>query len=276
MKPPRPQYEVVHEFIERLAGDVLHPKQIDSLAHAVTGAMHAEAVSINAIGRAAARVRQVSEKHSIKQVDRLLANSKVDAIEVMRHVAPILLAERPQVAVVVEWIEFALEGHSTVAASTMTKDGAAMPLFWMTMGGKKLEKRRRVYEARVRRLLLLAVPERAEVTVLASRALGGQKRARFGLPLRDTTLSTPGRRDRMLLILVFVRIFAVVGATGNGRELDRLLRARSEARQQKPSLLCRSREYLASVARAATRDVEQTFLVPWSELYATDRIDAVL
>jgi len=146
----------------------------------------------------------------------------------------------------------------------------------MTMGGKKLEKRRAQYEARIRGLLRLAVSEHVEVTVLGERALGSQKRARFGLPLRDTTLSTPGRRDRMLLILVFARIFVAVGASGNGRELDGLLRAGAETRRRTRSLFRRGREYLASVACAATRDVERTCLALWSEHDATDRIDVVL
>jgi hypothetical protein len=86
MKLPPLEYDAVHKFVEDLAGDVLHPKQVDSLAHAVVGAIHADTASITAIGRAAARAREVSEKHSIKQVDRMLANSKLDASEVMLRI----------------------------------------------------------------------------------------------------------------------------------------------------------------------------------------------
>ncbi len=75
MKLPSLEYDAVHKFVQDLAGEVLHPKQVDSLAHSVVGAIHADTASITAIGRAAARAREVSEKHSIKQVDRLLANS---------------------------------------------------------------------------------------------------------------------------------------------------------------------------------------------------------
>src|SRR5258706_7990837 len=84
MKLPPLEYHAVHKFVQDLAGEVLHPKQVDSLAHSVVGAIHSEIASITAIGRAAARAREVSEKHSIKQVDRLLANSKVDPFEAAR------------------------------------------------------------------------------------------------------------------------------------------------------------------------------------------------
>jgi hypothetical protein len=64
MKLPPLEYDAVHKFVEDLVGEVLHPKQVDSLAHAVVGALHADASSITAIGHAAVRACEVSEKHS--------------------------------------------------------------------------------------------------------------------------------------------------------------------------------------------------------------------
>src|SRR5258706_8870466 len=121
MKLPPLEYHAVHKFVQDLAGEVLHPKQVDSLAHSVVGAIHSEIASITAIGRAAARAREVSEKHSIKQVDRLLANSKVDPFEVMRHVVPVLVSGRSRIVIAVDWTEFASNGHSTVAVSMITE-----------------------------------------------------------------------------------------------------------------------------------------------------------
>jgi hypothetical protein len=155
--------------VEDLAGDVLHPKQVDSLAHAVVGAIHADAASITAIGRAAARIREVSEKHSIKQVDRMLANSKVDATAVMQHVIPTLISGRSRIVVAVDWTEFASNGHSTVAVSMITDHGRATPLMWLTVASKRLKKRRSQFEDCVLWRLRLAVPEHVRVTVLADR-----------------------------------------------------------------------------------------------------------
>jgi hypothetical protein len=169
MKLPPLEYDAVHKFVQDLAGDVLHPKQVDSLAHAVVGAIHADAASITAVGRAAARIREVSEKHSIKQVDRMLANSKMDPAAVMQHVIPTLVSGRSRIIVAVDWTEFASNGHSTVAVSMITEHGRATPLMWLTVASKRLKKRRSQFEDRVLWRLRLAVPEHVRVTVLADR-----------------------------------------------------------------------------------------------------------
>lgn len=382
MKLPPLEYDAVHKFVQDLAGDVLHPKQVDSLAHAVVGAIHADVASITAIGRAAARAREVSEKHSIKQVDRMLANSKVDASEIMQHVIPVLVSGRSRIVVAVDWTEFASNGHSTVAVSMITEHGRATPLMWLTVASKKLKKRRSQFEDRVLWRLRLAVPEHVLVTVLADRGFADtglfwtlkekmrfdyvirfkagtfvessegdarpagdwvpsngqarrldqplmtrkrrrvpavvcvkragmkeswclvtsladgtaeeivqlysrrfdiehtfrdQKDWRFGLALDHMTLGTPGRRDRMLLVLALATMFSViVGAAGEQVGLDRTLRANTETRKRTHSLLRQGHEYMAGVARAVIVDVRRMFHVLWRELRATDRIYALL
>jgi hypothetical protein len=382
MKLPPLEYDAVHQFVQDLAGAVLHPKQVDSLAHAVVGAIHTDTASITAIGRAAARAREVSEKHSIKQVDRMLANSKVDATEVMQHVIPVLISGRSRIVVAVDWTEFASNGHSTVAISMITEHGRATPLMWLTVASRKLKKRRSQFEDRVLWRLRLAVPEHVRVTVLADRGFADtglfwtlqekmgfdyvirfkagtfvglsdgdarpagdwvpsngqakrlvqplmtrkrrrvpavvcvkragmkeswclvtsladdtaqeiiqlysrrfdiehtfrdQKDWRFGLALDHMTLGTPGRRDRMLLVLALATMFSViVGAAGEQLGLDRTLRANTETRKRTHSLLRQGHEYMAGVARALIVDVRRTFHVLWSELRATDRIYALL
>ena len=382
MKLPPLEYDAVHTFVEELAGEVLHPKQVDSLAHAVVGAIHAETASIAAIGRAAARAREVSEKHSIKQVDRLLANSKVDAFEVMRHVVPVLISGRSRIVVAVDWTEFASNGHSTVAVSMITDHGRATPLMWLTLATKKLRKRRAQFEDRVLWRLRLALPEHVHVTVLADRGFADtglfwtlqekmsfdyvirfkagtfvepadsdarpagewvptngqavrflqprmtrkrrsvpavvcvkrarmkeswclvtsladtaaediihlyarrfdiehtfrdQKDWRFGLALDHMTLGTPGRRDRMLLVLALATMFSVVvGAAGEQLGLDRTLRANTETRKRTHSLVRQGHEYMAGVARAVIADLRRTFHALWRELRSTDRIYALL
>jgi hypothetical protein len=383
MKLPPLRYDAVHKFVQDLAGEVLHPKQVDSLAHAVVGAIHAKTASITAIGRAAARAREVTEKHSIKQVDRLLANSKVDPFEVMRQVVPVLISGRSRIVVAVDWTDFAANGHSTVAISMITGHGRATPLMWMTVATKKLKKRRSQYEDSLLWRLRLAVPEHIHVTVLADRGFADtglfwtlqekmgfdyvirfkagtfvesadgdsrtagewvpsngrakrlvqplmtrkrravpavvcvkragmkeswclvtsladdhtaddivqlygrrfdiehtfrdQKDWRFGLALDHMTLGTPGRRDRMLLVLALATMFTViVGAAGEHLGLDRSLRANTEIRRRTHSLLRQGHEYMAGVARAVVVDIKRTFHRLWCELRATDRTYALL
>jgi Transposase DDE domain len=382
MKLPPLEYDAVHKFVEDLAGDVVHPKQVDSLAHAVVGAIHTDTASITAIGRAAARAREVSEKHSIKQVDRLLANSKVDPTKVMQHVIPVLVAQRSRIVVALDWTEFASNGQSTVAVSMIAEHGRATPLMWLTVASKKLKARRSQLEDRVLWRLRLALPEHVQVTVLADRGFadtglfwtlkekmgfdyvirfkagtfvesgdgdvrtGGEwvpsngqaklllqplmtrkrrtvpavvcvKRAgmkecwclvtslsdetaenivqlygcrfdiehtfrdqkdwRFGLALDHMTLGTPGRRDRMLLVLALATMFnVIVGAAGEKLGLDRALRANTEKRKRTHSLLRQGHEYMAGVARALIADVRRTFHELWAELRVTDRVYSLL
>jgi hypothetical protein len=169
MKLPPLEYPAIHRFVEDLTGDELHPKQVDALAHAVAGAIHADTASIAAIGRGAARAREVSEKHSIKQVDRLLANSKIDPFELMKKVIPVIIAERPRAVIAVDWTEFASDAQSTIVASLISDHGRATPLLWLTVPNAKLRKRRNSYEDRLLWGLRMAIPARVNVVILADR-----------------------------------------------------------------------------------------------------------
>lgn len=169
MKLPPLDHDAVYHFVEELLGEELHPKQVMALAHAVTGAIHAETASIADIGRAAARAREVSEKHSIKQVDRLLANSKVNPFELMKKVIPTIIAERTAVVIAIDWTEFASNGQSTITASLITNHGRATPLLWLTTPTSKLKNRRALLEDRVLWGLRTAIAVGVKVTIVADR-----------------------------------------------------------------------------------------------------------
>lgn len=104
-----------------------------------------------------------------------------------------------------------------------------------------------------------------------------QKDWRFGLALDYMTLGTPGRRDRMLLVLALATMFSViVGAAGEQLGLDRTLRANTETRKRTHSLMRQGHEYMAGVARAVIADLRRTFHALWRELRETDKIYALL
>jgi hypothetical protein len=172
MKQPPLEPDDVHRFVEEIAGDALHPKQIESVAHAVVGAMHADTASIAAIGRAAARQREVTEKHSIKQVDRLLSNGKVDVAAVQRCIVSALVGKRPEIVVAIDWTEYAPDGHSTLAVSMIADHGRATPLVWRTVASKKLNGRRSKLEQSIIKQFRGMVPTSTKVTVLADRGFG--------------------------------------------------------------------------------------------------------
>lgn len=162
-------YRTVRRFVDDLAGADLHVKQVDSIAHAVLGAIHADRTGVAALGRAAAREREVSAKHSIKQVDRLLSNSKVDVSRVMRRITRRVVGKREEIVVAIDWTEFAPDGHSTVAISLISKHGRATPLVWLTVESRRLKNNRSRYEDKVLWMLAAALPGKVRVTVLADR-----------------------------------------------------------------------------------------------------------
>lgn len=159
----------VFSLVADLVGEELHVKQIESVAHAVLGALHSDRAGVAAIGRAAARERGGVAKHSIKQVDRLLSNHKVDVPRVQRRLIRRIVGQRGEIEVSIDWTEFAPDGHSTVVISMSTTHGRATPLVWMTVESKKLLGRRASYEDKVLKRLAAALPEGVRVTVLADR-----------------------------------------------------------------------------------------------------------
>jgi hypothetical protein len=162
----------VRSFIADVAGTVLHERQVDSLAHAVVGAMYADRAGVAALGRAAARVRDVSEKHSIKQVDRLLSNDKIGVGAVQQLLARLIIGERKEIVVAIDWTSYEPDGHITLAISLIAEHGRATPLLWRTIELKRLKSRQTKLEVALLWTLALVVPEGVRVTVLADRGFG--------------------------------------------------------------------------------------------------------
>jgi hypothetical protein len=77
---------------------------------------------------------------------------------------------------VIDWTEFAPDGHSTIVISMVTRHGRATPLVWKTVHTSKLKRRRARYEDDALETLAQAVPDGTRVTVLADRGFGDQKR----------------------------------------------------------------------------------------------------
>jgi hypothetical protein len=385
MRQPPLQEANVRRFIDELVGDELHVKQIDSLTHAVLGALISDRAEAAAIGRSAAHVREVSDKHSIKQVDRFLGNEKVDASRVMRRIVRRVVANRDEIVVAIDWTEFAPDGHSTVSISMVNANGRATPLVWKTVRSDQLKGRRARFEDTALWMLKGALPQDVRVTVLADRGFsdcglfeilqqkmrfdfvirfkagvivesaGGERRAggewvpsngharrlldakftnkkqrlpaavfvkrvgmkdswclatsraeddpetvvalysrrfdiehtfrdqkdrRFGFGLYHVHISTTGRRDRMLLVIVIASmITTLLGAAGEQLGLDRLLRANTQRVDddgRTHSLWRQGREYFFGVARDMLHQVRATFWQLTHDVFATDRIYAVL
>jgi hypothetical protein len=94
-----------------------------------------------------------------------------------------LIAARKEVVVVMDWTEFAPDGHSTIVISMVTRHGRATPLVWKTVRSSKLKRRRAGYEDDALETLAQVVPNGTRVTVLADRGFGDQKRYEHVLSL---------------------------------------------------------------------------------------------
>jgi Transposase DDE domain len=172
MRTPPISNGLIARVVGSMLGNELHDKQIESIAHGTIGALFADRAGVAAIGRAAARRRGKSGKYGIKQFDRYLSNDKISFGIVFEEWVPRIVGARQEIVVALDWTEHALDGHSTIAISMVTRHGRATPLVWHTVETSKLKDRRASYEDGALMRLANALPASVRVTVLADRGFG--------------------------------------------------------------------------------------------------------
>lgn len=165
----------VQQFVETLVGGDMHAKRVLSLSNGVLGVMHAASLSIHAIGQGLAASKELVRKHSVKQVDRLLSNSKLDVWQLFRLWVPYVVGERRELVVALDWTEFDGDGQGVIAAYLITSHGRATPLVWKTVEKRTLKANRNRYEDEVLERLREVLPHATKVTVLADRGFGDQR-----------------------------------------------------------------------------------------------------
>jgi hypothetical protein len=169
------EHSDVLDFVTKLFGNDLHARRVDSLTNATLGALHAGALGIHAIGRGLAAARGLNDKHTVKQVDRLVGNAGVDVWELFALWVPFVLAQREEVRVNMDWTEFDKDGHSTLVLSMQTSHGRTTPLIWKTFEARNLGGRRNDYEDEVLVRLREVVPRDVKVTIVADRGFADTK-----------------------------------------------------------------------------------------------------
>lgn len=167
--------ERVHEFVSELFGEDVHAARVFSFATGVVGVLHAAALGVHAIGRGLADAMGLDPKHAIKQVDRLLSNSRVTVWEWFAHWVPFLAAARKELVVALDWTEFDRDDQATIAMYLITSHGRATPLVWKTVRKSELKNKRNEHEYDVIRRLHEILPADVTVTLLADRGFGDQK-----------------------------------------------------------------------------------------------------
>jgi len=139
------------------------------------GALTAGALGVHAIGHGLAYARGVSDKHAIKQVDRLLSNSKLSVWDLFPTWVPRALGERKEALVALDWTDFDADNQTTLSMHLVSKHGRATPLVWKTVLKSELKGNRAAIENEVIARFLETAPPDIKVTVLAERGFADVK-----------------------------------------------------------------------------------------------------
>lgn len=162
-------YFDVEKFVSNIFGDTQHTKRIKSIASAALGVISSASLIIHRIGRGMARVMNLSDKHAVKQVDRLLSNQKLKLEDVDKKWIPFLIGSRKEIKVTMDWTDFDPDLHTTISLNLVTSHGRATPLLWKTVDQKTLKNNRNNYEDEILVRLRDALPKDVKVTILADR-----------------------------------------------------------------------------------------------------------
>jgi hypothetical protein len=168
-----------HQFLDRIFGEDVHAKRIESLANAPLGVVSTGSLAVNTIGHGLALARGKLTKHAIKQVDRLLSNSGIDVGQFSQQWVPYVVGPRKDITVAMDWTDFDPDNHATIMLSMVTRHGRATPLIWLTVHKDTLKNQRNNYEDQVLRRLADALPQGVKVLILADCEFGDQKLYRF-------------------------------------------------------------------------------------------------
>ncbi|RKG68356.1 IS4 family transposase [Corallococcus sp. CA054B] len=169
--------EQVRAFLTEVFEDDLHVKRILSLSHATLGAVQAASLSVAAIGKAMAWARgeDVTSKHAVKQVDRLLSNGGFDVWKLFASWVPFVLAERTEAVIALDWTDFEQDDQETLVASLITRHGRATPLVWTTLVKSASVGNRQLVEDQTLQRLREVIASEVKVTVVADRGFADAK-----------------------------------------------------------------------------------------------------
>src|SRR3954449_4801247 len=167
------QVKDVRSFLDSVLAEDIHTKRVDSLANATLGVMTGASLAVAMIGKSLAQARGLLPKHAIKQVDRLLSNSKLEAWDVFASWIPEMVGSRTDIVVAMDWTDFDADGH--LALKLVTRHGRATPLVWLSVFKDELTDARNAYEDASLRRLAEVLPDGVRATLLADRGFADTK-----------------------------------------------------------------------------------------------------
>src|SRR3954465_7169557 len=167
------QVKDVRSFLDSVLAEDIHTKRVDSLANATLGVMTGASLAVAMIGKSLAQA--LLPKHAIKQVDRLLSNSKLEAWDVFASWVPEMVGSRTDIVVAMDWPDFDADGQATLALKLVTRHGRATPLVWLSVFKDELKDARNAYEDACLRRLAEGLPDGVRATLLADRGFADTK-----------------------------------------------------------------------------------------------------
>lgn len=165
-------HEIILNHIDDIFGQDMHAKRVLSLANATHGVIESGSLAIHAIGNGLALASGLERKYAVKQVDRLLTNTKLNVWSLFDDWVPYVVAERTDIVVSMDWTEFDTDDHSTLVISLQTSHGRNTPLLWKTHQKSLLKGQRNAHEKELLTKLKKTLPEGVFVTVVADRGFG--------------------------------------------------------------------------------------------------------
>jgi Transposase DDE domain len=165
------QVKDVRSFLDSVLAEDIHTKRVGSLANATLGVMTGASLAVAMIGKSLAQA--LLPKHAIKQVDRLLSNSKLEAWDVFASWVPEMVGSRTDIVVAMDWTDFDADGH--LALKLVTRHGRATPLVWLSVFKDELKDARNAYEDASLRRLAEVLPDGVRATLLADRGFADTK-----------------------------------------------------------------------------------------------------
>ena len=169
------QVKDVRSFLDSVLAEDIHTKRVESLANATLGVMTGASLAVAMIGKSLAQARGLLPKHAIKQVDRLLSNSKLEAWDVFATWVPEMVGSRTDIVVAMDWTDFDADGQATLALKLVTRHGRATPLVWLSVFKDELKDARNAYEDASLRRLAEVLPDGVRATLLADRGFADTK-----------------------------------------------------------------------------------------------------
>ena len=173
------QIGFVENYLKNVLDESVHAKRVRSLSDATIGVMTGASLAVSVIGQSLAHAKNLTTKHAVKQVDRLLGNKGIVVWDMFEEWVKEVLGDRKKPLVSMDWTDHDMDNQSTLALNLVTAHGRATPLLWLTIDKDELKDKRNDWEDLCLSKLAGTLPEGVVVTILADRGFGDTKLFEF-------------------------------------------------------------------------------------------------